>query len=89
MTYLGEVTDCQPTMVKLISDNINKAKKSLGGICYAARQSIKLSSLVSIVRATVQSRLEYGLHICYPVSDAQFGRMDKILNHDLRTARPP
>ena len=79
-------------MVKLISDNINKAKKSLGGICYAARQSTNLSSLVSLVslvRATVQSRLEYGLHISYPVSDAQFGRMDKIVNHDLRTARPP
>ena len=80
MTYLSEVTD------------VNKAKKSLCGICYAARQRMKLSSLislVSLVRATVQSRLEYGLHICYPVSGAQFGRMDKILNHDLRTARPP
>ena len=83
VTYLGQVIDCLLTMVKHDSNNINKAKKALGLIRYAAGQNVKPSSLISIVRATVLSRLEYGVYICYTVSDAQFGRMDKILNQAL------
>ena len=71
-------------MVKHVSNNINKGKKALGLIRYAAGLNIKLSSLISLVRATVLSRLDYGGHICCPISDAQFGRMDKILNQALR-----
>ena len=77
--YLGQVIDCWLTMVKDISNNINKAKKALGQIHYAAGQNIKLSSLISLVRATVRSRLEYGVHICCPVSMLSFEEWTKSL----------
>ena len=82
--YLGQVIDCRLTMVKHVSNNLNKGKKALGLIRYAAGPNIKLRSLISLERATVLSRLEYGGHICCPISDAQFGRMNKILNQALR-----
>ena len=84
VTYLGQVIDCRLTMVKNISNNINKAKKALGLIRYAAGQNIKLSSLISLVRATALSILEYGVHIRCPVSNAQFAKMDKILSLSFR-----
>ena len=51
--YLGQVIDCRLTMVKHVSNNINKGKKAHGLIRYAAGLNIKLSSLISLVRATV------------------------------------
>ena len=59
-------------MIKHISNNIRKAKSALECIRYAARQNIKLSSLVQLVRATVLSRLQYRLHLCSPISVTQF-----------------
>ncbi|XP_028514605.1 uncharacterized protein LOC110238129 [Exaiptasia diaphana] len=82
--YLGVVIDSRLSMIGHISNNIRKAKKALIVIRYAACQNITLNSLVSLVRSTVLSRLEYGLHVCCPISDNQFKRMDMLLNQALR-----
>ena len=42
-------------------------------------QNIKLSSLASLMRATVLRKLEYGLHVGCPILDPKLKRMDKIL----------
>ena len=84
VTYLGVVIDCRLSMLSHITNNLNKAKKALGVVRYAAGQNVQLKSLVNLVRATVVSRLEYALHVCCPVSKSQFNRMDKLLNQALR-----
>ncbi|KXJ09046.1 RNA-directed DNA polymerase from mobile element jockey [Exaiptasia diaphana] len=84
VTYLGVVIDSRLSMLGHIANNINKAKKALGVIRYAAGQNIQLKSLVTLVRATIVSRLEYGLHLCCPISKTQFSKMDKVLNQSLR-----
>ena len=85
VTYLGEVIDARLSMIKQIDNNIRKAKSALGLIRNAARQNIKLSSLVQLVRATaVLSILQYGLHLCSLISDTQFVNMDRVLCQVLR-----
>ena len=65
MTYLGVVIDNRLTMIKHISNNINKAKKTLGLIHYAAGQHIMLSSLVRLMKTTVLSRVLTGVWSTY------------------------
>ena len=84
ITYLGVVIDSRLNMIGHINNNIRKARKALGVVRYATCQQVTLNSLVNLVRATILSKLEYGLHVCCPISDAQFDRMDMILNQALK-----
>ena len=71
---------------KHLEKNISLAKLALGLVKYAAGQNIQLKSLVKLVRATVLSRLEYGLHICSPISKTQFAKNYRISGATAKTS---
>ena len=63
VVYLGIMIDRHMTMVQHLQRLRDKALKGLKVLKYAAGQRATQRSLVNLMRATVQSRMEYGLHV--------------------------
>ena len=68
--------------------NIIRAKLASGLVRQLklwCRTEFQLGSLVKRIEASVLSRLDYGLHISWPISMTHCGKMDRILRQALRT----
>ncbi len=80
ITCLGVVLDRRMTMSMHIDHLSKKATKSLGLLRYAAGQRVRQKSLMNLLRATVSSRIEYGLHLGTCASKTMMDKLQRVLN---------
>jgi len=72
-----------------------KGAMSLSLLKYAAAQRVQLESLLQLMKATVGTKMEYGLHLCMCASDPQqaLTKLQRIQNQAMRlvtgAAKPP
>ncbi len=97
LTYGGEVVPPQETLVCLgvaidrrmttkahAARIYEKSVKSLGVLRYAAHQQVKQKSLLQLMKVTVSSPLEYGLHICVNAAATAIDKIQRVQNEAMR-----
>ena len=80
MTCLGVVLDRNMTM----APHLIQAMKDIAVLKYAAQQQATQKSLVQLRRATVGSRMEYGLHRGSTVVKTALGKLQQVQNEAMR-----
>ena len=84
VTYLGTVLDRTMTMSPHIEHLTQKATKSIGLLRFAAAQNVQQRSLLMLMKATVGSRLEYGLHLSVCASQQSMKKLQQVQNQAMR-----
>ncbi len=84
VVYLGIMMDRNMTMAQHLQRLRDKAQKGLKVLKYAARQRVTQRSLVNLMRATVQSRIEYGLHVASSTAKTAQLRLEQVQNEAMR-----
>ncbi len=84
ITGLGVVINRRETMMQYIKHLKEKAGKSLPMLRYAAAHDIQQKSLVTLMRATVCTKSEYGLHIASGTSESALKSLQSIHNKAMR-----
>ena len=82
--YLGTIMDRKMTMNGHIEHLVTKGIKSLALLRFAAAQHIQQKSLLQLMKATVESRIEYGLHLCMCASEQALTKLQRIQNQAMR-----
>jgi len=81
---LGIEMDKYMTMTQHLQRLKQKAEKGLAALKYAAKQRITQHSLLQLMGATVDSRMQYGLHIASATSKTALGKLEQVQNEGLR-----
>ena len=84
VVYLGIMMDRHMTMAQHLQRLRDKAQKGLKVLKYAARQRVTQRSLISLMRATVQSIMEYGLHVASSTAKTAQLRLEQVQNEAMR-----
>lgn len=82
--YLGTMMDRRMSMSLHVEHLAKKATKSLGLLRFAASQNVRQKSLFQLMRATVSSRMEYGLHLCLCASQQSLTKLQRVQNQAMR-----
>ena len=81
---LGVAIDKQMTMAKHLDHLRGKAAKSLPLLRYAANQNVTQKSLLSLMKATVDSRMQYGLHLASATAVTAQAKLQQVQNEAVR-----
>jgi hypothetical protein len=81
---LGVAIDKLITMAKHLDRLREKGAKGLTTLRYAAGQKVTQRSLIALMRATVQSKLQYGLHLASATAVTAQRKLEQVQNESMR-----
>jgi len=83
-TGLGCVLDCRMKMNAHLSHLRDKALKGISTLKLAAAQDVTQASLLKLMKATVCTRADYGLHIASCASNKAIQQLQQVENQAMR-----
>ena len=81
---LGVALDRTLTMTRHLDRLREKSVKGLGTLKYAAKQGVTQKGLVTLMKATVRSRMEYGLHLASTSAVTPMRKLEQVQNEAMR-----